>query len=185
MKTIILFLIFASVLFSCQSTDETTSNEILSVKNREFGMKFFDYDQIEFYSYPLVDTALSNIYENKSKSDNDSIKEGVVAGHIPKDISDQIFIDKLEKFGYKKKLIDSSKFKQIDSIFIEKTAVDHSANACLYVFRDILIFKKKSNVVGIAKICFGCGGNEISGTNANTTNFGQGGDYDTLEKILR
>lgn len=184
MKIFILFIIFASTLIGCDSTPETLDNEYVPMERKVIGKKFFAYDQIDYYCYPIVDTALANIYKNRSKSDNDSLKEGVIVGHIPKDISDQTFIDKLEKFGYEKKVIDSSKFKRIDSLFIEKTFVDEPLAACLYVFRDILIFKKQSKVVGVAKICFGCGGNEIIGTTANTSNFGQDGDYDVLEKIL-
>ena len=39
--------------------------------------------------------------------------------------------------------------------------------------------------MGTAKICFSCNANQIKGTNANTENFGQEGDFEKLEKILR
>jgi hypothetical protein len=59
------------------------------------------------------------------------------------------------------------------------------ASACIYVYNDILIFKKEGEVIGTAKICFGCGAHQIRGTQVGTLAFGQDGDYKTLEKILK
>ena len=90
------------------------------------------------------------------------------------------YAPKVEKVlaDYKKK------FEEINKIFIEKKHYDISATACDYVFRDILIFKHKSKTIGIAKICFGCSGNQIVGTKANTEEFGMDGDYEKLKEIL-
>ena len=82
-------------------------------------------------------------------------------------------------------IIDKSKFESIDKIFIEKSTLENIATACIHVYRDILIFKKEGKVIGTAKICFDCMSKQIKGTTANTENFGQDGDYEKLEKILR
>lgn len=149
------------------------------------GKKFFEYDEIDYYVNDYDESKISDLDENQSKSVNDSLKIGIILGKIPKDISDLDFINKLEKFGYKKSIVDKSKFSEIDKIFIEKTNTNNVFSACIYVYRDILIFKKQGKVIGTAKICFGCMANEITGTHANTKNFGQEGDYDILEKLMR
>ena len=119
------------------------------------------------------------------KSKLEALKLGIILGDVPKTLSDLSFIHQLEKIGYKKATIPPSKFKNIDSIFMEKISQENIATACIYIYRDVLIFKKKNKVVGTAKVCFGCMANQIKGTTANTENFGQDGDYDKLAKIIR
>ena len=91
----------------------------------------------------------------------------------------------MEKINFQKSEIDKSKFGEINKIFVEKTVNQIADYACIAVYRDILIFKKQNKTVGIAKICFECFKKQIIGTNANTENFGQDGDYEKLEKILK
>lgn len=185
MKYILLLTIFTLTLISCNSTAETKNVEEVNSPKIETGKKFFDYDEIVYYFNDYDESKLSDLYGNQSTSVNDSFKKGIILGKIPKDITDLDFINKLEKFGYKKSIIDKSKFNEIDNIFVEKTNTNNVFSACIYVYRDILIFKKQGKVIGTAKICFGCMANEITGTNANTENFGQEGDYYILEKLLR
>lgn len=149
------------------------------------GKKFFDYDTIDYYTNNFDESKIDDLYNNQSKTEIDSFKMGVILGDIPQSISNLDFIDKLEKIGYKKTFIDKSKFGSIDNIFVEKTTTDNIATACIYIYRDILIFKKNSKVIGTAKVCFGCMANQIKGTTANTENFGQDGDYEKLKKLLK
>lgn len=149
------------------------------------GKKFFEYDAIDYYKTDFEESKIGELYDNKSKSEIDSLKMGIILGHIPNSISDLTFIEKLEKVGYKKMIVDNSKFESIDKIFIEKTTLENIEAACIYVYRDILIFKKEGKVVGTAKICFNCLAAQIKGTTANTENFGQDGDYGKLAKILQ
>lgn len=149
------------------------------------GKVFFDYDEIEYYFCNYEESKIGDLYDNQSKSELDSLKMGVILGHIPKSITDLNFINSLSKIGYKGKSVEKSKFAEINQIFKEKEVKENIATACIYVYRDILIFKKQNKIVGTAKICFGCMANEIQGTTANTDNFGQDGDYDKLENILR
>ena len=149
------------------------------------GKKFFDYDEIVYYFNNYDESKIQELSDNQSKSDIDSIKMGVILGNIPKNISDLSFIDKLEKIGFVKNSVDKSKFADIDKIFIEKSVNENVATACIYIYRDILVFKREGKIVGTAKMCFGCMANQINGTTANTENFGQDGDYDRIEKILR
>lgn len=148
------------------------------------GRKFFNYDEIEYYFGNYDEEKIGELYDNQSRSPFDSIKMGVVLGDIPQSINDLTFISKLKKIGYTYHKVDSAKFEEIDQIFLEKETKANIATSCIYIYRDILIFKKKHRVVGVAKICFGCMAHRIVGTNASTINFGQDGDYYKLEMIL-
>lgn len=164
-----IFLLFTIILLSCNSK----------------GKKYFEYDEIEYYKSEIEEDQIGVLYDNQKKSKIDSLKMGVILGEIPNSISNTEFIENLKSFGYIKSKIDPTKFNKIDEIFTEKSHSELYANACIYIYRDILVFKKKSKVIGIAKICFGCDANVIVGTKANTEEFGMSGDYEKLRKILR
>ena len=149
------------------------------------GEKYFEFDEIEYYKNDIEEDQIGELYDNQKKSTFDSLKMGVILGEIPNSISNTEFIQNLKSYGYTKSKIDSTKFNKIDEIFTEKNHSELYANACIYIYRDILVFKKKSKVVGIAKICFDCDANVIVGTKANTEEFGMSGDYEKLRKILR
>ena len=172
MKEIAKITIVICVLWGCQSSSP-------------IGKKFFEYDEIEHYSSNADQEKLMTLTQNRSKSEIDSFTVGVILDNIPKDITDVYFIDKLEPIGFRKSLVNKSKFSSIDNLFREKTVKEPTWLSCIHLYRDILIFKKQNKVVGTAKICFSCLAHQIKGTNANTDNFGQEGDYGRLEKILQ
>ena len=179
MRHCTLILILCVLLLGCVSKgDKETINEVT-------GKKYFEYDNIDYYFNDFDEDKISELFDKQSYSELDSLKMGVILGKIPRDLSDLTFIDKLETIGYTKKKVNKSKFKRIDEVFTEKTVDEIIVTPCIYIYRDILIFKKGDNVVGIAKICFDCWAHEIVGTAASTDNFGQNGDYDRLLKLIR
>lgn len=187
MKQTLLLIFVGLMLYNCTSEtkDVKTEVDISKPTDQITGKKFFDYDEIDYYFNNFDEDKIDELYDNQSKSEIDSFKMGIILGDIPKDISDLSFIEKLEKIGYQKKMVDKSKFSEIDKIFVEKTVTEMIKSPCIYVYRDILIFKKNSNVIGTAKICFGCLAHQINGTTANTNYFGQNGDYNKLSKLLK
>lgn len=206
MKRILIIPFISLILFSCNTTEKKTNNNIDTLKytntkdknvigensenedslntEKMKGEIFFEYDKIEYY-FNNFKGVRHLIYENRNKSKLDSLKWSVLFGNTPQNISDISFIGKLNKIGYQKSLIETSQFVDIDNIFVEKVTKDNVATGCIYIYRDILVFKKNERIVGIAKVCFECMANQIIGTIANTTNFGQDGDYDRLKKLLR
>ena len=171
-------------LLSC-NPKKIEADKITIIPKKIIGKKVFEYDQRDDYFNDFDENKLNELYDNQSKTEIDSFKMGVILDRIPKDSLDLSFIDKLEKIGYVKSKIEKSKFKEIDNIFIEKSVNEQTATGCIYVYRDILIFKKNNKVIGTAKICFGCEASQITGTSANTFNFGQDGDYSVLESVLK
>jgi hypothetical protein len=181
-----IFFLIIILLFSCKSktNEKTATKELIYKAPKITGAKFFDYDELIYYKSEIEENKLRKVDENKHKSELDWLKYNVILRDMPKSINDTAFINKLEKLGYSKIEVGKKKFEEINKIFIEKKHYDISATACDYVFRDILIFKHKSKTIGIAKICFGCSGNQIVGTKANTEEFGMDGDYEKLKEIL-
>lgn len=199
MKQLLIFIISCLALWSCNTTTETKTKPVAKTKEAEpvyadtphqseskiIGPKFFDYDAIDYYTIILGDSEVHPLSSNQYRSKLDSFKMGVIRGYIPNDIKDLSFIDQLEKMGYQKISIAPSKFKSMDSIFVEKTATNHEVYACIHVYRDILIFKKSNKVVGTAKICFHCIGQQIKGPKTNSRNFVQNEDFDRLKTLLK
>ncbi len=146
--------------------------------------KFFDYTTIDYYKTTLNEFEALHLFDKQLKTKLDSIQFGVLLGAIPSTISDTAFIAKLPQLGYEKSIVKTTKFDRIDAIFKEKKSTESIETACVEVYRHLLVFRKNNKVVGIAKICFGCRANQIKGTQANTENFGQDGDYEALQKIL-
>lgn len=190
MKNIILLLTI--ILFSCNSkTEKKTENfenqnaENVIKEPKITGGKYFEYDEIEYYKNEIEEDEIGELYDNQKKSEKDSLKMEIILGETPKSISDTNFIDKLKSFGYSKSKIEEQKFNKINEVFTEKKHSEVYATACIYIYRDILIFKKKSKIIGIAKVCFGCDASVIVGTKSNTDEFGMSGDYEKLSTILR
>ncbi|MFC7772411.1 hypothetical protein [Flavobacterium sp. GCM10027622] len=187
-----LLLLLTLVLIGCNSKTEKKienaekeNTEIIIKEPKITGGKYFEYDEIEYYKSEIEEDQIGDLYDNQKKSLKDSLKMGIILGEIPKSISDTNFIDYLKSFGYTKSKIEENKFNKIDEVFTEKKHSEVYATACIYIYRDILIFKKKSRIVGIAKICFGCDASIIVGTKSNTDEFGMSGDYEKLREILR
>lgn len=190
MKNIILLLTI--ILFSCNAkTEKKTENvekqntENIIKEPKITGGKYFEYDEIEYYKSDFEEEKIKELYDNQKKSATDSLKMGVILEEIPKSISDTSFINHLKSFGYTKSKIEEKKFNKIDEVFTEKKHSEVYASACIYIYRDILIFKKKSKIIGIAKMCFGCDASVIVGTKSNTDEFGMSGDFEKLRQILR
>lgn len=76
------------------------------------------------------------------------------------------------------------KFKQVNETFCQRKHQESYAMTCIAVYRDILVFKKENKIIGTAKLCFSCDQNVITGTQHNTDEFGQSGDYAKLFKLL-
>ena len=179
-----IFFLITILFIGCNSK----SKEKIAMAEVKFqkihGAKYFDYDEIVHYRIELENKKRIDIYKDRQKSELDSIKYRVIFKDIPKSLSDTTFISILETTGYLKNEVEKDKFEKINEIFLEKKPQESIQYACDYIYRDILIFKRKSKTIGIAKICFECHGNRIVGTKANTEEFGMDGDYEKLENIL-
>jgi len=143
---------------------------------------FFDFDKIDHYR---VTEMLPLDKENNSiEVENKEILSEIVYKKTPKKLNGVSFINNLNKITTKKQEIPASDFNDIKEIFKEQSCSNTIAMSCISVYRDILVFYKRNKIIGIAKICFNCKDHHIIGTTSNTSNFGQCGDYEKLNKIL-
>ena len=148
---------------------------------------YFEFDNIEYYRLDSNYIELSKnikVIEDKDSLKIENFEFNIIHGYKPNGISDKNFQEKLLQIGYFKKTIEPKYYNEINSIFSEKKVVDSYSMGCIPWFRDILIFKNKGNISGIAKICFKCRQSIIRGTIKNVENFGQDGDFEKLSKIL-
>lgn len=187
MKFNILFLIL--ILFSCEKKNEERINKQETTVEKKFtpkfGKIFFDFDEIEYYKIDISEDEAMNLFDNENKSGLEKLKFDVVLGEAPSHMKNLSFINNLEKIGFEKHKFEPTKYGEIKNIFTEKTVSESYASACVAVYRDVLVFRKNKKNIGMAKICFDCRQFRIAGTNADTENFGQDGDFEKLGSILR
>jgi len=175
------FQLFAFVFILITSCSTTSSND----KLQKTGKKYFEYDQIDHYFNNFDERKLPEV-ANKYGTKEDTIRATVLWGKVPTSLMDTNFVKNLDGSEYKKRILNQSLYTIIDEIFAEKEVVNQApVSACVHFYRDVLVFKKNNKIIGIAKVCFGCGANQIVGTSLNTYSFGGDGDYEKLEKLLR
>ncbi|MCW3160157.1 hypothetical protein [Chryseobacterium oryctis] len=192
MKNIFIFILTISFLLSCKQT-ENKSAEILNKENKsleekfipKYGKSFFEFDEIEYYHTDISEDKAMDLLDTQNKSKNDKLKFEIILDEKPTNLKSLSFISKLTEIGFTKSSIHKSKFKDIKQIFTEKTVYESYAAACIAVYRDILVFKKDKEIIGLCKICFDCRLFRIVGTDSNTENFGQDGDFEKLAKLLK
>ena len=145
---------------------------------------YFEFDQLEHYSIITSYAQEIKLIEMDSLSPDELRLNDVLIQPERTKLADTVSLMDLEKIGFVKKNIESSKFKLINSLFCDKKHEEILSKSCVPFYRDILIFRRNSRIVGTAKICFGCGHHVIAGTVVNTNDFGQAGDYERLQKLL-
>ncbi|HCN50383.1 MAG TPA: hypothetical protein DIT10_15055 [Chryseobacterium sp.] len=154
-------------------------------------LPFYDFDQVDYYSIDISTQDISEIeyqrkknsFEYKKISKKDSLFLSILRNNHPETIEED-FPEKLIKYGFKKTDINKKRYPEINTIFSEKPCNDDLGSFCIPIFRDIFIFRKKDQIVGIAKICYSCHLATIIGTERNIRNFGSCGDFRKLQELM-
>lgn len=162
---------------SCQHAAETIviSDTLSNTK------LFFDYEVIEHYYNPMPDYVMSQGRYVKAEYER---KYAIARYDIPKDISDTAFIDDLTYFGYRKRYMKPTKFRELNKIFCKKDSIIIKFCGCHGFYTDILVFKKDEVIVGIAKISFEGRQAYFVGSKVDTNHFGYDGEFEKLKSIL-
>lgn len=108
----------------------------------------------------------------------------IISGDYPSNLK-QIDTNKLVKFSFKKKILDTTTFSTFRQLFTPKPLADGFTMSCIPVYRDILVFVHNRKISGIAKICFGCHQYQFLGQRVNTDTFGSDSDYAKLAQLLK
>ncbi|MFT3796549.1 hypothetical protein [Flavobacterium sp.] len=189
------------VIFSCQqSRKETTAqdepNESYSVEDNppieeaifvknSLHRKFFESDKIDHYYLDISEEDANDILAIENKSDNQKILASLLMSSYPEKIPDNDLESNLKKFKFIKTELNQKRKTQVENIFSEQDSIQNVFSGCIPYYRDIFIFKKNDSIVGISKVCFGCGVSQFRGTKINTEGFGLHSELEKLEKIIR
>jgi hypothetical protein len=171
-----LTILITFVFISCQSLNESDK--------RENSNQFFDFDEIDYYHKDIMLEEWLKMATKENKSTDEIAFLKIINENYPTSTKDKQIISELDKLYPLKGKIKKEKFKEIGNIFSEKFHGDYALAACDPLYRDILVFKKKQDIVGISKICFECGLHITIGTSKNTEQLGQNGDYEKLKLLL-
>jgi len=147
---------------------------------------FFDYEVIEHYYNPMPDDVMSQGRYVKAEYEK---KYAIARYNIPKDISDTAFIDDLTYFGYRKRYMKPTKFRELNKIICnnESDPNPRHRSRCDYCcgnYTDIFVFKKDDSITGIAKISFDGRRAYFVGAQVNTEHFGCNREFEKLKSIL-
>src|SRR5690606_26687973 len=172
MKKLISIILISLLFWSCNNSKEQISQS------------FFYFDEVIHYS--LEESAFSEIMKKTSSENNDNkLAKNVIIGNYPKDLTNFNLETELIELKYSSSIIDKSKHNKINSLFSESDCSDDVETACEPIYRDIIIFKKRNQVIGVAKICVECHKHYIIGTEKSTDNFGECGKYDQLYELVK
>lgn len=146
---------------------------------------FFVFDQVDYYHKELTRSQFDSILANPNKSNKDLGLLQIVQQNIPVSTIDTLFIPNMDILKFEKKTLPESTHEKLNDLFSVKieNATPKSV-ACDPIFEDVLVFRKKSKVIGVAKISFDCDKNYIIGSRYATVGFGQSGEYGELKKVL-
>jgi len=147
---------------------------------------FFDYEVIEHYYNPMPDDVMSQGRYVKAEYDK---KYAIARYNVPRDISDTAFIDDLTYFGYRKRYMKPTKFRELNKIicnYESNPAPIHRfrCDNCCKNYTDILVFKKDDVITGIAKISFDGYRAYFVGAQVNTDHFGCNREFERLKVLL-
>ena len=196
MKTTILIYIIILTISSCANRNSTRSlnelqNNTSDIDKKDsilsIGKYYFNFDNITYYHSDIsaeeIHLLLSKENETELTTKEKEIIDIVIGGK-PKTLNDTSFIAKFKEYGYNEIYVSKRKYNEINEIFREKKHNNVIGTGCIYEYRDILIFRRKGKIIGLAKICVKCLGHLIIGTTANTEEFGQSGEYEKLIELL-
>mgnify|MGYP000044066640 CR=1 FL=1 len=178
----ILTTLFLTILIGCNFQPENKNHK--KVVKKVNCIPYFDFDYIDHYFINIEEGKLVEIEKKKNKTDKERRQLELLWQYAPLKLSDTIVLKGMEQLDFSKTEIFSEKFKQLNEIFCERMHKDYKDYACIAVYRDILVFKRKNKIIGVAKLCFGCNQHRIIGTDRNTDFFGYSGDFEKLDSIL-
>ncbi|MDP5198325.1 hypothetical protein [Flavobacterium sp. DG2-3] len=149
---------------------------------------FFDFDTVEYYS--LNKNKEEEMGKNNSKSIDNGIFDKIFFDNYPEKLNNDIFYKTINSEGFSKFAVSQKDAEYLKgNIFSEKTSIKtlQTVYACSPQYRDILVFKKKNQISGIAKICLSCHQFYFisSKKEIKTEDFGTDGEYKSLEKLFK
>ena len=178
-----IFIITAIIISSCNnSKKENTNNEKVVKKELR---PFFDSDEINHYYLNFSEEDFMKIMMKEKNTPKELEFIDLFVHHFPEIIPKENFEKILLNYNYKKSNLSLKQQKEIENVFSKKDSLQDAFAACAAEYRDIFIFKKKKETIGIVKMCFKCGRVQFVGNKIDTEGFGLWTELDKLRKIVR
>lgn len=179
-----IFFIVATITFlSCNNSKKADINNEKVVKKEL--RPFFDSDEIDHYYLNFSEEELAEILMKEKNTPKELEFIDLFVHHFPDTIPNENFEKILLNYNYKKSNLSVKQQKEIENVFSEKDSLQDSFAACAAEYRDIFIFKKKKETVGIVKMCFKCGRVQFVGNKIDTEGFGLWTELKKLHNIVR
>ena len=190
---LLIYSIISTLIVQCNNPQTSQANEnkfdsIPTLINKENCKLYFEFDEVIHYKIKISEKDIVKLIvkENRNRNKNEENLYRIVSSAFsPKSINDTSVISDLVKIGFKKRIVSKNKFPLLEQIFCERKHKEFFSLSCIANYRDVLIFKKKKKTVGIVKICFECSQHIILGAKGNTEYFGQSGDIQKLDSLLK
>lgn len=185
MRNLVL-LFLALIVFRCNSSKNNSSTDdgfdVYSYSGPN--KPYFDFDKVEYF---FIDIDIHKYRENQEQKSDSILKfVDIYERRYPiKMDSVSNFREELIKYGYSRFEIKDSLESDLNTIFSLKECNEGYAAACIPEYRDIFLFYKNEEIIGMSKVCFGCRLDYTLGTEVSTGNFGQCGDFEKLEALVR
>ena len=96
-------------------------------------------------------------------------------------------IDKLPELGLSKMKILVKDYQELNQLFCIKDSKEiiMTAAACDPLYKDILVFRKSNEIIGIAKICFSCNQSLIINQKNQILPFDSDENWKELNNLLK
>ena len=181
-QIVVFFFVF--LLISCKSA---TNKEVSGETPKAFTCKpYFEFDQLEHYYSPVsdFDTSIWKLIEKETLSAKEKRLMELLTQQKPASFSDTSMLKGIEDLGFQKRILPSKQFQAINEVFCERKHENNNALTAIGMYKDILVFKRQNQIIGFAKVSFEKMYSIIAGTDKNTDECGQSGDYQKLYRLL-
>ncbi|MFK7784323.1 MAG: hypothetical protein AB8B56_04355 [Crocinitomicaceae bacterium] len=92
--------------------------------------------------------------------------------------------NKLIRMGYFMDSVPEKNFSKLNAILECDQLSESLPTECIPIYNDIIIFRKREEIVKIAQLCFRCGQANFIGPWPNMGSFGQKDEFEKLEALL-
>lgn len=168
-------------LVSCTTAE---AEDATSIQQESGCQPYFSFDEVDHYYCQISEEEVWDLEDKNKKSMKDELLLDVLTNFQFDQLEDTVLLNEIGEIGFLKTSIPQEKFSELEHIFCERVHPEAYALLCSPIYRDLLVFKLKGRIIGLAKICFDCDRSIICGTERNTSEFGQSGDYSKLYKLL-
>ena len=129
---------------------------ILSCKQQSYKNKTLDFEQVTYFHIQIEDQDLFDMASQDRLTALQQFKVDVLLKTAPESLPDTLFIENLEESGFTKNEISREKLSRLKSLFSIENNQPNQVKECINIYRDILNFRTKDEITGLAKICLEC-----------------------------